>query len=189
MLIEFAGAQPHVELCVKDSLIKTQLIGHYNFGNCCAAILIGNYFEVVLSDIKRAIEKYLPMNNRSQFLTRNGLEIVLDAYNANPSSMQVALENFNSMEGDHKIAFLGDMFELGDDSRVEHQKIAELAASMNFEKVFLVGEHFFETQSTGTKFKTFEGLSEYLNAHPIKGGTILIKASRGMALERILDLF
>ena len=129
------------------------------------------------------------MNNRSQFLTRNGLEIVLDAYNANPSSMQVALENFNSMEGDHKIAFLGDMFELGDDSRVEHQKIAELAASMNFEKVFLVGEHFFGTQSTGTKFKTFEGLSEYLNAHPIKGGTILIKASRGMALERILDLF
>ena len=188
MLIEFVSAQPHVVLRVGDTLVKTQLIGQYNFGNCCAAILIGQYFEVAMGDIKAAIENYLPMNNRSQFLKRNGLEIVLDAYNANPSSMQVALENFDKMEGDHKIVFLGDMFELGDDAQLEHQQIAELAASMDLEQIFLVGEHFFETQSRGKKFKAYEGLSDYLKTHPIIKGSILIKASRGMALERILDL-
>ncbi|MBT8312565.1 MAG: UDP-N-acetylmuramoyl-tripeptide--D-alanyl-D-alanine ligase [Flavobacteriaceae bacterium] len=188
ILIDFIGAQPHVKLRVDDTLINTQLIGQYNFGNCCAAILIGKYFEVTIGDIKTAIENYLPMNNRSQFISRNGLEIVLDAYNANPSSMQVALENFDKMEGDHKIVFLGDMFELGDDAQIEHQQIAELAASMKLEQIFLVGEHFFKTQSRGKKFKDFKGLSEYLKAHPIVKGSLLIKASRGMALERILDL-
>ncbi len=188
LYVEFLGAQPHVELRLEGTLIRTQLIGHYNSGNCCAAILIGKYFDIPPSEIQRAIESYLPMNNRSQFLSKNGQDIVLDAYNANPSSMTVALENFGSMEGDHKIAFLGDMFELGADAQAEHQKIAELANSMKLAKVFLVGEHFFQTQTTANKFKTFEALSDYLKENPIGQATILIKASRGMALERILDL-
>ena len=138
--------------------------------------------------MKRAIESYVPSNNRSQLIKRDKLTIVLDAYNANPSSMKVALENFNMMEGENKVVFLGDMFELGEDSAIEHQQIAEQAAGMEYEQVFLVGEHFFDTTTSANRFKTFEDLKEYLNDHPVKEGTLLIKASRGMALERILDL-
>ena len=187
-LIAFEGAQPHVRLRVDEEVFRTQLIGHYNFGNCCAAILIGEYFEVPLEDIKTAIEGYSPMNNRSQFLKQDGMTIVLDAYNANPSSMRLALENFNNMEGKNKMAFLGDMFELGEDAAAEHQNIASLAESMNFAATFLIGEHFSATEGNGNKFTSFDRLSEYLKENPISEGTLLIKASRGMALERILDL-
>ena len=187
-LITFEGAQPHVKLRVDQELISTRLIGHYNFGNCCAAILIGEYFNVPQEAIKAAIESYYPINNRSQFLKRNGMAIVLDAYNANPSSMRLALENFNNMEGGNKMVFLGDMFELGEDTAAEHQNIASLAESMDFSATYLIGEHFSETESNGKKFRSFDSLSEYLKENPIAEGTLLIKASRGMALERILDL-
>ena len=187
-IIEFRGADPFVEIELDQTTIKTQLIGAYNFANCSIALLIGEYFKVPLADMKQAIESYVPSNNRSQLIERDKLTIVLDAYNANPSSMKVALDNFNMMEGENKVIFLGDMFELGKDSAIEHQQIAELAAGMEYEQVFLVGEHFFNTTTAAIRFKTFENLKEYLNDHPIKEGTLLIKASRGMALERILDL-
>lgn len=187
-IIEFLGAQPFVSLQVDGQEIKSQLIGQYNFGNCCAALLIGTHFEVPLEDMKRAIENYVPMDNRSQLIQRDNLTIVLDAYNANPSSMKVALENFDRLQGEEKVVFLGDMFELGEDSAMEHQQMAALTDDMDFQEVFLVGEHFYQTQSNGRKFRTFEELSEYLKAHPIVVGTLFIKASRGMALERILDL-
>ncbi|NND14928.1 MAG: UDP-N-acetylmuramoyl-tripeptide--D-alanyl-D-alanine ligase [Eudoraea sp.] len=187
-LIRFQGSDPFVELELDGLSIKSNLIGAYNFPNCCAALLIGEYFKVPIKDMKQAIENYIPMDNRSQLIHRNGMTIVLDAYNANPSSMKVALENFKNIQGDNKQVFLGDMFELGEDSAIEHQQIADLADTLGYQEVFLIGEHFFNTQSAAKKFKTFEELKDYLIAYPIKEGTLFIKASRGMALERILDL-
>lgn len=187
-IIKFLGAEPFVKIELDNTTITSQLIGAYNFPNCCAALLIGQYFEVPLKDMKQAIENYVPMDNRSQLIEKNGLTVVLDAYNANPSSMKVALENFGDMEGENKMVFLGDMFELGEDSAVEHQQIADLADQMDYQEVFLVGEHFFSTTTAAHKFKTFSELKDYLSENPVRGGKLFIKASRGMALERIVDL-
>ncbi len=186
--IQFLGAQPFVEIKVENTIIKTNLIGSYNFTNCCAAILIGKYFNVPLSDIKNAIESYLPTNNRSQIVERNGHKIIMDAYNANPSSMEAALINFGSLHEDNKIAFLGDMFELGSNAAIEHQKIADLATKLKLKDVILIGKNFYGTRSDFLKFDSFEAVAKYIkNAKPHKN-SILIKGSRGMALERILDL-
>ena len=168
--------------------ITSKLIGAYNFINCCAAIIVGKYFNVPLAQIKNGIESYVPSNNRSQIIEKNGYQIILDAYNANPSSMQVALENFNNLKAKHKIVFLGDMFELGDSAKIEHQEIADLATAMNFNSTFLIGENFFATNTNEKLFETFEDLSTYLKNTKLEKSSILIKGSRGMALERILEL-
>jgi UDP-N-acetylmuramoyl-tripeptide--D-alanyl-D-alanine ligase len=130
--IQFIEANPFVKVHYKKTLIESKLIGKYNYNNIAAAIAIGNYFKVSEEDIKSAIESYTPINNRSQIIEKESSKIILDAYNANPSSMQAALENFSQLKAKNKIVFLGDMFELGDDSEVEHQKIAEIVTSENF---------------------------------------------------------
>ncbi|HCO84664.1 MAG TPA: UDP-N-acetylmuramoyl-tripeptide--D-alanyl-D-alanine ligase [Arenibacter sp.] len=186
--IKLIGADPFVKIAVGDIHITTQLVGSYNFTNCCAAILIGKYFNVELDEIKKGIENYIPQNNRSQIIDKNGHHIILDAYNANPTSMKAALENFQQLKADYKVAFLGDMFELGKTAEKEHQEICNIAATMNFDKVYLIGENFFKTKSDCSKFKSFDHLKETLNSKTLKNATILIKGSRGMALERILDL-
>lgn len=186
--IKLIGADPFVKIAVGDIQITTQLVGSYNFTNCCAAILIGKYFNVEMDEIKKGIENYIPQNNRSQIIDKNGHHIILDAYNANPTSMKAALENFHQLKADYKVAFLGDMFELGKTAEKEHQEICNIAANMNFDKVFLIGENFFKTKSDCSKFKSFDHIKETLNNKTLKNATILIKGSRGMALERILDL-
>ncbi len=186
--IKFLGAHPYVSLEVEKVKINTQLIGSYNFSNCCAAVLMGKYFNVPLEEIKEAIEYYLPEDNRSQVIEKEGHHIILDAYNANPTSMRAALDNFQQMEGDRKIVFLGDMFELGQQAAQEHQNTAMLVEEMKFKDAFLIGENFSSTQTSLRKCKTFEELSEYLKKHPLAPSQILIKGSRGMALERILPL-
>lgn len=185
--INYLGANPFVKLQADGTEIKTQLIGSYNFTNCCAAVLMGKYFNVPLDDIKNAIEAYLPQNNRSQIIDKKEYRIILDAYNANPNSMEAALKNFKNFPGSGKIVFLGDMFELGEKANEEHQKVVDLVSGMNFDKVFLVGQNFYKTNSDFTKFATFDDLSSYLKSNKLKKGNLFIKGSRGMALERILD--
>ncbi|NJB72805.1 UDP-N-acetylmuramoyl-tripeptide--D-alanyl-D-alanine ligase [Saonia flava] len=186
-IITLQDSSPFISLQFENTIVNTQLIGNYNFTNCCAAILIGKYFNIPLNDIRSAIEEYNPKNNRSQIINKNGHHVILDAYNANPSSMKVALENFYNIDRENKILFLGDMFELGKYAEVEHQAIVDLITKLKFEKVFLIGENFHKTNSTFTKLKSYDDLREALKSIILKNNTILIKGSRGMALERILD--
>lgn len=186
--IKLLAADPFVKIGVENEIIESKLVGSYNFTNCSAAILMGKYFNVPKEEIKAAIESYVPENNRSQIIEKNGHQIILDAYNANPTSMLAALENFRAMKAEHKIAILGDMFELGESATKEHQHIAELSSEMHFDKVFLVGENFNETESNNSKFTNFEELAKHLEHLELPESVILIKGSRGMALERVLDL-
>ena len=186
--IKLLSADPFVKIGVGDTKILTQLVGRYNFTNCCAAILIGHYFNVGLDKIKEGIENYEPQNNRSQIINKNGHHIILDAYNANPTSMTAALESFKQIKADHKIVFLGDMFELGQTAEKEHQDISNLVTDMKFDQVYLIGGNFFKTKGQLNKYRSFDQLRETLNDNTLEHATILIKGSRGMALERILDL-
>ncbi|MFS4469749.1 UDP-N-acetylmuramoyl-tripeptide--D-alanyl-D-alanine ligase [Maribacter sp. 2210JD10-5] len=187
--IEMISANPYVNVKVEDIVINSQLIGAYNFTNCSAAILMGKYFNVPLNEIKEAITSYVPENNRSQIIKRKGYHVILDAYNANPTSMNAALESFEAMEAKHKILFLGDMFELGDTTAKEHQKIADTCSNLGFEEVILIGENFHGTNTDFIKFGQFKELKAYLKEYKLKkDASILIKGSRGMALERVLDL-
>ncbi|MBI9042533.1 UDP-N-acetylmuramoyl-tripeptide--D-alanyl-D-alanine ligase [Lutibacter sp.] len=187
--IQFIEANPFVKVGFQNSEIRSQLIGKYNFNNIAAAIAIGSYFKVSIEEIKEGIENYVPTNNRSQIIEKGTNKIILDAYNANPSSMSAALENFNQLKDNNKIVFLGDMFELGDDSAFEHQNIADLVASFNFNKVYLIGKAFSTTSAKNAFiYDSFEAFKTSINKLTIGNATILIKGSRGMALERILDL-
>ena len=180
LLIEFNGTK-----------IQSNLVGAYNFANLSAAIAIGAYFKIPIEKIKEGIEGYIPSNNRSQLLSKNTNTVLMDAYNANPSSMMAALENFQQAEGKNKIMFLGDMFELGRDAATEHQNIVDFLSTNIFGKVFLVGENFFKTKVEAShikQFQSFEELKKQIQNPPPKDALILIKASRGMAMERILDV-
>lgn len=180
---------PYVNVNFKNITIKSNLIGKYNFTNIAAAITIGDYFKVEPLTIKNAIENYIPTNNRSQIILKNTNEIILDAYNANPSSMEEALTNFNLLKSKNKIAILGDMFELGKTSLQEHQKIADLTTLFNFNKVYLIGKTFSTvTVKNAFQFESFEAFKKSQNYINVNNTSILIKGSRGMALERILDL-
>jgi len=188
--IDFIKAQPFVRCLYNNLEIKSQLIGQYNFNNIAAAINIGHYFKVPDLDIKQAIENYTPSNNRSQIIQKDSNKIILDAYNANPSSMTAALENFEKQRG-NKIAILGDMFELGKDTEQEHRNIANLAVSLNIEQVILIGENFYRIKVKSSKaiqYKSFDDFIKQANVSTFKNTIMLIKGSRGMALERVLDL-
>ncbi len=188
--VELLDANPFVSVKYKRLIIQSQLIGAYNFNNIAAAMTIGNYFEVTDNDLKEAIEAYYPTNNRSQIIEKGTNRIILDAYNANPSSMQVALENCAGLKETLKIVILGDMFELGKEAQREHQRIADLTRDLNFDEVYLLGENFFDVNTNLAKrYRNFEDFKENFSSGSINNATVLIKASRGMALERILKLF
>ena len=175
----------------KGTKIQSNLVGTYNFANISAAIAIGAYFKVSSEEIKKGIEGYVPSNNRSQLMTKGTNTILMDAYNANPTSMMAALENFKQAKGENKIMFLGDMFELGKEAETEHQNIVDFLLENPFGKVFLVGSNFFKTTKNAShinQFETFDELKKDIEDHPPKNATILIKASRGMALERIFEI-
>lgn len=178
------------EIRYKGTSFQSKLIGNYNVNNVAAAVAIGLKFEVPLKEIKTGVETYQADNNRSQVIKLKDKEIVLDAYNANPSSMEAALLNFSKLRGE-KAVILGDMFELGDASQNEHQRIADLTESLGFQKVFLIGDYFnqinFNGNKTFTKFETREVAEKYFEENPVEEKILLIKGSRGMALEKILD--
>lgn len=182
------GAKPFVELEVENTRISTKLMGSYNFSNCAAAALIGHHFGVPAEKIREALEQYTPGNNRSQLLELGSLQVILDAYNANPTSMQAALEHFRRLEAPRKIAILGDMFELGPEAAAEHLAVGQLAGGLELDGLYLVGAHFSATGLPEARFPDFEALTAELTEHPLPSpATVLIKGSRGMALERVLD--
>ena len=190
--IEFISADPFVNLKFDKYIVKSKLIGKYNYLNMATAIVIGKYFQVPDVKIKEAIEDYIPTNNRSQIIEKSSNKIILDAYNANPNSMKVALENLSQLTDKNKIAILGDMFEIGENSFAEHKIIVDMAQKIQLDYLVLIGEKFSEikTSFVSTKqFKDFEDFKNNFNQNKITNTTILIKASRGMALERILNLW
>ncbi|MBA5628501.1 UDP-N-acetylmuramoyl-tripeptide--D-alanyl-D-alanine ligase [Moheibacter lacus] len=179
------------EIIYDSTHFKSQLTGDYNQSNVAAAIAIGLKFEVPIEDIKAAIEEYIPDNNRSQIIHQNDLKIILDAYNANPSSMQAALLNFSKMKGD-KAIILGDMFELGDAAAKEHQAIIDLAEKLEFQTIFLIGKFFHQIAVNYKNIRSFENretAEKYFSENPIQEKQLLIKGSRGMALEKLLEIF
>lgn len=181
-------AQPMATFTINETIIRSNLTGTYNLTNIAIAATIGNYFNVSDQEIKEAIESYFPSNNRSQWIEKDSNKILLDAYNANPSSMTVAIENFAQLNENNKVLFLGDMFELGNESKSEHKKIIELAQNLDL-KTYFIGKHFFENKNDKSAFfENFEALENHLTSQSIANETILIKGSRGMALERILNL-
>ena len=189
--IKLIEANPFVKLSFNQIEIQSNLIGHYNFKNISAAITIGRYFEVSDEAISKGIENYLPTNNRSQIINKNGNKIILDAYNANPTSMQAAIDSFDKLKDKNKIAFLGDMFELGKESFKEHQTIVDVLKNTNLDKIYVVGSNFGETKTDSNKIiilNSFDDLKTVLLDEKIENSTLLIKGSRGMAMERILDL-
>ena len=185
-------ANPFVTITLQDLKIKSHLIGLYNANNLNAAITIGDYFKIPYEQIKSALEGYVPENNRSQLITKGTNQIILDAYNANPSSMAVAIENFKQLDNSNKIAILGDMFELGEESFEEHKNIVDSLSNQNEIVCHFVGTDFFANRFNAENFHfhaTYEDLAACINEQKINQSTLLIKGSRGMALERTLDLF
>lgn len=166
------------------------IYGQYNFYNIMAAICIGHYFGVSSSKIDKAIGAYKADNNRSQLIQKENYTILLDAYNANPSSMQASIVNFTHRAGNKKLVILGDMFELGNSSEAEHLQIAQLACNQKFEKVILVGKNFSKIKNETLNalfFETTEEAASWLKNYSKEESEILIKGSRGMALEKVLS--
>lgn len=186
--IKLTNTVPFVKVSFDGMAIQSNLIGTYNYTNIALAITIGNYFEVPKNQIKEALENYVPTNNRSQIIEKKSNKIILDAYNANPSSMKVALENFDMINSVVKIVILGDMFELGITSKEEHQAITNLAEKLNFNKIFLIGKNFSAVKARkASKFESFSDFIDNNDLSHFEHSSILIKGSRGMALERVLD--
>ena len=188
---ELLASYPFVKIqfSTNDNIyaVESKLSGNYNFENILAAICIGIYFKVPPEGIKRAIESYLPSNNRSQLVRTSNNLLIMDAYNANPSSMDASIKYFAGSDSPQKVLILGEMLELGDESIPEHQKLVKLVDELGFREVYFVGDSFKNAGVTEQWFHSNENLSEYFKANPLKGKTILIKGSRGNALEKIAD--
>ena len=168
--------------------VETHMIGSYNLDNVLAAVAVGRFFKIPAERISRAIAAYEPTNNRSQFKKTDNNELIIDAYNANPSSMKVALDNFITMPVQPKAIILGDMRELGPTSDELHAEVVEQIKKGQFDKVFLCGEHFSKVGKEFSPFATTEAMTEELRRQPLKGYHILIKGSHSMGLEKLVDI-
>ncbi len=184
---ELEEANPFLKIRTEQGAdVTTQLIGAYNFENIAAALCIGKFFQVPYHEANAAIAKYVPSNMRSQLISKGSNTIILDAYNANPSSMQAAIESLAAQKASKKIAIVGDMFELEEDAEKEHWQLGKLLNEKKFDQVYLCGKLIkaaLQEMPTAYYFETRDLLLEHLKANPIQNATILIKASRGMGLE------
>jgi UDP-N-acetylmuramoyl-tripeptide--D-alanyl-D-alanine ligase len=171
--------------------VQTQLVGSYNYENMAAAACIGKFFGVPLEAANNAIASYSPVNNRSQVLKKGSNTIILDAYNANPTSMAAAIKNFGGMQAPQKVLIVGDMFEMGSESESEHQLLGKAIADQNFDVVLLCGKDMKYAAEADTAFLYFETkpeLHQWLQQHPVSNSFILVKGSRGMGLETLVEV-
>ncbi len=174
-------------------VLRTNLVGSYNADNVMAALAVGKYFGVSLEDAVKAIEAYVPSNNRSQLTRTERNTLIVDAYNANPSSMAVALNNLDSVVSSCKVALLGNMLELGDDSLALHNEVIDKALDMELDLICLVGPEFEKCQSRYPSsdvlryFANSDDLASWLSENPISGATVLIKGSRGSRMEKVIE--
>ena len=188
-IINKSDSENSLNVLYQNKIIKSTIYGDYNFENICIAIAIGEYFEVDFKNIKQGIESYLPDNNRSQISVKNNNTIILDAYNANPTSMSLALESFKKTNYKNKMIIVGDMFELGKDSNHYHQEIINELEKINDCIIYIVGEYFYKTKHSDRieSFSTTKELINNLSKINISNYSILIKGSRGMQLEKIIE--
>ncbi|WP_031425873.1 UDP-N-acetylmuramoyl-tripeptide--D-alanyl-D-alanine ligase [Flavimarina sp. Hel_I_48] len=193
LVVTYPPALPFAEIIYQKEPFTSQLTGFYNASNMAAALSMGVFFEVEPEKIKEALAGYKPANNRSQLMQVEQLTLLLDAYNANPTSMEAALTNFKGLGAKHKIAILGDMFELGDTAESEHMQIATLALAQAYDSVVLIGKNFAKTHINSEKLFYFDDVTAFEQNVPeqvkslLKKETlVLIKGSRGMALERLV---
>ncbi len=186
--ITYKGAQPYVRVEVESEEIQSQLIGDYNFDNIALSIAIGLEFGIDLKKIKKGIEEYAPTNNRSQIIKTQLNTVLLDAYNANPMSVEKAIQNLSNINHSNKIMILGDMFELGQEQDKEHVNVINQSLNSGIKEVYFVGDIFNRLNQTAYKsFKTTNELKQYFKRNQMKEAFVLIKGSRGMKLEQLLD--
>lgn len=177
-----------LEVITEDGLlIKTHLVGNYNLPNVLAAIAVGKYFNVESDVVKSAIENYIPSNSRSQLLQWKTNTVIMDAYNANPSSMIAAITNFAQINSKNKILILGEMKELGQDSKKEHLALVQFIEKFKWSAVLLVGEEFSNLAPNFKHFNNSLQVAEWLKMHPVEHAHILLKGSRSVKMENVLD--
>lgn len=179
-----------VELSGEESpsIIETQLVGDYNLPNVLCAVAVGKHFKVPLEKVIKSISEYTPGNSRSQMRVSNSNHIILDAYNANPSSMKVAIENIANIKADSKVVMLGAMMELGAESLEEHQNVVDLISQFQWKEVILVGGDFGKILHPYTYFETSVKAAEWVKENAIRNSYILIKGSRSMQMEKIAEV-
>lgn len=178
----------YLDVVMNNNLeIKTKLVGGYNLPNILAAVCVGRTFNVDDEQIKKALENYSPSNSRSQLIEKNTNKIILDAYNANPSSMKAAIENFAGMQGEKKVLVLGGMMELGKDSINEHREIVRLISEHDWYKIALVGKDFINLPPNILHFDNSTEVASWFRSQDLHNTHILIKGSRGMQMEKVLE--
>ena len=186
---EMLSSEPYLETAItgKNTFhIQTQLVGSYNFPNVLAAVCVGQYFKIAADKIKWAIENYTPSNSRSQLINKGSNRFIMDAYNANPSSMKLAIENFANLKSEKKVLLLGAMAELGEESVAEHEAIIKLIQSKNWEKVVLVGGDFIKLAHPYLSFTNAQEAKTWLQNQKFENTDFLVKGSRSMQMEKII---
>jgi UDP-N-acetylmuramoyl-tripeptide--D-alanyl-D-alanine ligase len=187
---EIITSNPFLKVAITNTsdkeIISTNLVGDYNLSNVLTAVAIGKYFDVPFTKIKLAIENYLPTNSRSQLVKWNTNTVIVDAYNANPSSMKVAIENFAKQDFNHKVLLLGAMMEMGEESITEHEQLIQLIKQYNWKSVVLVGGDFEKINHNFFFFKTSTEAAIWFNNQNFENTAILVKGSRGTQMEKVL---
>src|SRR5574344_534326 len=183
--------EPFLRIMLRSRVVSTHLVGSYNADNVIAAIAVGEYFGVSFEEACSAVSQYVPTNNRSELRRTSSNLLVIDAYNANPTSMKASLDNFNATKFENKLLILGDMRELGEDSLKEHEAIVEMVRKMSVKRVFFVGEEFMKLRNDAPWclfFRDVEEFRTFLTKEPLSGYTILIKGSNGIRLQSVVGM-